>query len=192
MTDMKRVSTIAAVVMFAAAAASSWRPVAAQATAAAATNLERRAGSGGSDDVLPALLIEVKGLRAAMEQMASGSTQAQLLVGRLQLQEGRVTSMIHRLDTVRDNLSAARSQYNQIQGSVHMLERPDQPGSGVPPDDKDGILAGLKTQVAGAKANVERLAAEEMQLTGDIATEQQRWVAINQRLDELERTLAKR
>jgi hypothetical protein len=29
-------------------------------------------------------------------------------------------------------------------------------------------------------------------LSADIATEQQRWVAINQRLDELERSLAKR
>jgi len=143
------------------------------------------------NDVLPALLTEVKGLRAAMEQMASGSTQAQLLVGRLQLQEGRLTSMIRRLDTVRDTLAAARTQYNQLQGSVQMLQKDDEPGG----DNKDGltgILAGLKSQVGAAKGNVDRLAAEEMQLTADIASEQQRWIAINQRLDELERTLAKR
>jgi hypothetical protein len=153
-----------------------------------------RAQSARTDDVLPALLTEVKGLRAAMEQMASGSTQAQLLVGRLQLQEGRVTSMIRRLDTVRDNLGGARSQYEQLAGSIKMLQQGDEPGTkpGEKPEELNGILSGLKSQVAAAKANVDRLAGEEIQLTADIAGEQQRWIAINQRLDELERTLAKR
>jgi hypothetical protein len=140
----------------------------------------------GANDVLPALLIEVRGLRAAMEQMASGSTQAQLLVGRLQLQEGRVTSMIRRLDTVRDNLASARTGYNQLAGSIKMLQG-EQPEEGM-----GGVIDGLTSQLAAAKANVDRLTAEELQLTADVATEQQRWVAINQRLDELERTLGKR
>jgi hypothetical protein len=143
-----------------------------------------------AEDVLPALLQEVHGLRTAMEQMAAGSTQAQLLVGRLQLQEGRVNGMIRRLDTVRDNLAGARTQYDQIAGSLAILEHGDDPG--VPAKDKDDLTAGLKAQVAAAKANVDRLAAEESQLTADITTEQQRWIDINQRLDELERSLAKR
>jgi hypothetical protein len=175
---MTRVTRIAAAVgiVAAAAAGASWRPAAAQAAR--------------SDDVLPALLTEVKGLRAAMEQMAAGSTQAQLLVGRLQLQEGRVTSMIRRLDTVRDQLASARAGYNQLAGSLKMLGNDDEPGP--PLEERNDILGGLKAQAAAAKVNIDRLAAEELQLTADITTEQQRWVAINQRLDELERTLAKR
>src|SRR3954469_25321471 len=139
MTDMKRISMIGIVVVLLAGSVSSWRPVAAQT---------------GSADVLPALLVEVKGLRAAMEQMAAGSTQAQLLVGRLQLQEGRVTSMIRRLDTVRDNLAAARTQYDQIRGSVRMLQQGDEQG-GTSPNEPNGILEGLKAQVASAKTNVD-------------------------------------
>lgn len=177
MTDVKRVSMAALIVLACAAAASSWRPVAAQATR--------------NDDVLPALLTEVKGLRAAMEQMASGSTQAQLLVGRLQLQEGRVNGMIRRLDTVRDSQATARKEYEQLLGAARMLGGGDDANAAAD-NAKEGVLAGLKAQIAGAKGNVDRLTAEEAQLTGDIATEQQRWVAINQRLDELERTLAKR
>ena len=149
-----------------------------------------KAQQARTDDVLPALLTEVKGLRAAMEQIASGSTQAQLLVGRLQLQEGRVTSMIRRLDTVRDNLAQARTGFNQLAASIKMLEVGE--AGEKPGEEPNGIVAGLKSQVEAAKANVDRLAAEELQLTADIATEQQRWIAINQRLDELERTLAKR
>jgi len=157
---------------------SAWRPAAAQATR--------------SDDVLPALLVEVKGLRAAMEQMASGSAQAQLLVGRLQMQEGRVTSMIRRLDTVRDSLGTARREYDQVRGAVQMLEKETASNDPQELREAGGALAGLKSQIAGAKATVDRLTAEELQLSADIAAEQQRWMAINQRLDELERTLAKR
>jgi outer membrane murein-binding lipoprotein Lpp len=98
--------------------------------------------------------------------------------------------MIRRLDTVRDQLAGARSAHDQLAGSIKMLDRGEVPGA--PPGERNGILEGLKSQVATAKANVDRLAAEEMQLAGDIAAEQQRWIAINQRLDELERTLAKR
>ena len=151
-----------------------------------------RAQAARTDDVLPALLTEVRGLRAAMEQMASNGSQAQLLVGRLQLQEGRVNGMIRRLDTVRDTLATARREYDQIQGALKMLGQDRGGPPGAPQEDKESLLSGLTAQVAAAKANVDRLTAEELQLTADITTEQQRWIAINQRLDDLERTLAKR
>jgi chromosome segregation ATPase len=142
-------------------------------------------------DVLPALLQEVRGLRAAMEQMATSSAHAQLLVGRLQLQEGRMTSMIHRLDTVRDEKAKAQREYDQIRGSLNMLEGDRQP-NGMEDRDRERLSAGIKHEIDASKANVDRLAAEEAQLTSDLTGEQTRWVEINQRLDELERTLAKR
>ncbi len=142
-------------------------------------------------DVLPALLTEVRGLRAAMEQMASDNAHAQLLVGRLHLQEGRIAGMVRRLDTIHDSLSTAKREYEQIRGSVQMLESDHTPGE-TPQGDRDSLLGGLRRQVASAKSNVDRLSAEENQLTQDLTTEQGRWIEINQRLDELERTLAKR
>src|SRR5262245_22093570 len=153
----------------------SWRPTAAQATR--------------SDDVLPALLIEVKGLRAAMEQMASSNAQAQLLVGRLQLQEGRINGMIRRLDTVRDSLAGARRTYEQIRAPLQMLSGQS---DGADPQEREGVLGGLKSQLNAAKTEVDRLTAEEAQLTSDLNAEQARWIEINQRLDTLERSLAKR
>ena len=144
------------------------------------------------DDVLPALLVEVKGLRAAMEQMAAAGPRVQLFVGRLQLQEGRIAGMIRRLDTVRDALAAARRDVDRSKGSMQMLESGLRE-QGVPPEqlkEMPGILAGLKKELTSTQANVDRLAAEEQQLANDLATEQARWVDINQRLDELERALA--
>lgn len=142
-------------------------------------------------DVLPALLQEVKGLRAAMEQMATSNAHAQLLVGRLQLQEGRMNGMIRRLDTVRDDLAKADAEYAQINGALKMLAGDSSP-SDMPEKDRDTAVGGLKQQVQFVKANVDRLRAEEAQLTSDLTAEQARWVDINQRLDELERSLVKR
>ena len=61
-------------------------------------------------DVLPALLVEVRGLRAAMEQMASSGPRVQLALGRLQLQEQRVNNLLRRLETVRASLAAAQRE----------------------------------------------------------------------------------
>src|SRR5215471_4678950 len=92
-------------------------------------------------DILPALLQEVRGLRAAMEQMATSSAHAQLLVGRLQLQEGRMTSMIHRLDTVRDEKVKAQRDYEQIRVSLNMIDA-DRPPNSIPDRDREQLSAG--------------------------------------------------
>lgn len=142
------------------------------------------------DDVLPALLVEVKGLRAAMEQMAGAGPRVQLFVGRLQLQETRMNGMIRRLDTVRDSLANARREVEHFKGAMKMLEsEPHQPG-GPPEQEAPAMLAGMKAELAAGEATVSRLAAEEQQLANDLTLEQARWIDINQRLDELERALA--
>ncbi len=73
---------------------------------AAGTALQGRLTGPGvpaaqGQDVLPALLVEVRGLRAAMEAMASSGPRVQLALGRLQLQEQRVNNLLRRLETAR-------------------------------------------------------------------------------------------
>jgi hypothetical protein len=149
------------------------------------------AGPIGNDDMLPALLVEMKGLRAAMEQMAAGGTQAQIAVGRLQVQEHRVTTMIARLDRVHGELEAARGELQVTRQEIEVLERHEMP-PGVSPVERDNELSLMKASAATAKARVDQLAAEEAQLSADVAGEQQRWITINQRLDDLERALSRR
>ena len=177
MTGIKRVVIVLAAAIVLIAGGSLWTRTAAQAAR--------------TDDVLPALLVEVKGLRAAMEQMAGAGPRVQLFVGRLQLQEGRIAGMIRRLDTVRDTLVAARKELEGMKGAVKMFNSED-PKSPEQKDDMPFIFGNLKEGVAAAEANVARLVAEEAQLAHDVATEQARWVEINRRLDELERELGKR
>ncbi len=147
-----------------------------------------------SDDVLPALLAEVKGLRAAMEQMASAGPRIQLFVSRLQLQETRMNNMIRRLETVRENVIAAQRALENEQEGVRNFESAIASGTvtGQHREELVQVLPGRKRQVAEHRATVARLTAEESQISADLATEQGRWTDINQRLDELERALSRR
>jgi hypothetical protein len=48
----------------------------------------------------------------------------------------------------------------------------------------------LKEAITARSADVQRLIAEEAEASAALATEQTRWADINQRLEEMERTLA--
>ena len=151
------------------------------------------APAAANDDVLAQLLVEVRGLRAAMEQMASAGPRVQLFASRLQMQETRMNNMIRRLDGVRDNLRQEQDELQRAQGVQKQFEdkiatSPQLAGR----DELTQIVAQAKAEVAGHRAAVTRLAAEEAQLTQDLGVEQGRWIEINQRLDELERALSKK
>src|SRR4051794_10708475 len=70
----------------------------------------QRAQAPPNEEVLPALLAEVRGLRAAMEQMASAGPRIQLFATRLQLQETRMNGMVRRLDSVRESLASEQRE----------------------------------------------------------------------------------
>lgn len=147
-----------------------------------------------SDDILPALLMEVRGLRAAIEQMTSAGPRVQLALGRLQLQEQRINTMLRRIESVRDALSGAERQAAAIQERARNAER-DIAGTNATAEDREQLalmLPGLKREAAAAAAEVQRLQAEEAHLQQQIATEQGRWSDINRALEELERALGRR
>jgi hypothetical protein len=177
-----------------------WRWCAAAVIVVAAVSVSgQSAAPPGRDEVLTALLAEVKGLRAAMEQMASAGPRVQLFASRLQLQEARMTSMMRRLDTVRDNLAAAQREVARLQADERQMAAvvAEHETATTREALEEGRQAGfmlkqLREQIAMAAATANRHSAEETQLMQDLTTEQGRWSAINQQLDELERVLAKR
>ena len=166
--------------------------IAATLTGAAVSARQRPAAT--DDEVLPALLAEVKGLRAAMELIASAGPRVQLFVGRLQLQEGRMSAMTRRLDTVRDSLAATQAQYEKTRQHVQGLQTAiAENREGLPPRaELESMLTSARNEASAARTAVDRLAAEEAQLVQDLTVEQGHWTEINQRLDELERALARR
>src|SRR5215204_1747908 len=131
---------------------------------AAAVNVSGQAPAPPpQSDVLSALLVEVKGLRAAMEQMATAGPRVQLFASRLQLQEGRMNSMARRLDTVRDSAATARREYDEVQEQLTAFEttlasnvRPE-----VPRAELEQQVAHRKRELKVAKGTLDRLVGEE-------------------------------
>jgi len=152
-----------------------------------------------SRDVLPELLTEVKGLRAALEQMASAGPRIQLFAARLQLQETRINNLLGRLGTVRDRIGEAQRELARLQTEEKQLDVAfaDQKASNKPEAREEASMATLlidavKSKQASAKAIIDRHTAEEAQLAVDLAAEQGRWMDINKRLDELEQALIRK
>jgi chromosome segregation ATPase len=147
-------------------------------------------------DVLSALLAEVRGLRQAMEQMVSAGPRVQLALGRLQLQEQRVNGMIRRLESVRDSISKAEKENEQVKAQLASFETMFKASGGdVKPGETnpmEGMLVGFRNAAAGGEADIQRLQAEEAQIQQQIAAEQGRWAEINRALEDLERAMAKR
>jgi hypothetical protein len=146
-------------------------------------------------DVLGTLLIEVRGLRAALEQMATAGPRVQLALGRVQLQEQRIANQVRRLDAVRANLVPAQKGLEPLEREAKELEdsfRRSGPSDSEARRLAEDNLKEFKAEVARRRAEVQRLLTEEAFLTQDISAEQNRWADFNQRLEDLERALGRR
>lgn len=153
-----------------------------------------QAPRAADQDVLPALLIEVRGLRAAMEQMASAGPQVQLALGRLQLQEQRVNNLLRRMESIQNELSGALQESEKASQELTSMEIALKSGELTSEQRREyeAMIVHLKTAQGHVLAKVQRLRADESGLTQELATEQGRWTAINQRMEELERALTRK
>jgi predicted nucleic acid-binding Zn-ribbon protein len=146
-----------------------------------------------NQDTLGALLLEVRGLRSAIEQMASVGPSIQLAMGRLQLQEQRINTLVRRADVVRDALVAAHKRTGELRDRVGNLQRALEGSTEFTHRSAiEGELPIVKQDLARATAEVQRLQTEESEAAAQVSSEQARWAEINQRLEELERALARR
>src|SRR5262245_26007144 len=129
---------------------------------------------GSQEDVLPALLVEVRGLRAAMEQMASAGPRVQLALGRVQLQEQRVNNLLRRIDESRGHLADAQRDYEAMQQRIRGLEagiRDPQP-NGPPVADLQAMQREQERELARMASEVQRYTNEVSTMEADLATEQ--------------------
>jgi chromosome segregation ATPase len=143
-------------------------------------------------DVLAALLVEVRGLRAAMEQLGAAGPRVQLMLGRLQLNEQRITTYLRRLAEVRDRLPDAELNVRKCQ--KQLAEHTEDTRHAGPPFPAWVVeeLKRRQADLADANATLLRLRNEETKLSQEIATEQDRWAEINRQLEDLDRTLTRR
>jgi chromosome segregation ATPase len=146
-----------------------------------------------NQDTLGALLVEVRGLRTAIEQMASVGPSIQLAMGRLQLHEQRINTLVRRGDVVRDELAAAHKRAAELRDRFGNLQRAlEDSTEPLHRSNIEGQLPMIKQDLARATAEVQRLQTEESEAAAQVSSEQARWAEINQRLEELDRALTRR
>ncbi|MEN3337446.1 MAG: hypothetical protein V7647_1122 [Acidobacteriota bacterium] len=165
-----------------------------QVRAAAPSTDQGRAAAAPSQDVLPALLVEVRGLRAAMERMATAGPRVQLALGRVQLQEQRINTLIRRLEEIRASVVSAQGDYDRLRDDSRDIEdglRNFQPG-GPSLEQLKAHQTGVSRELGAAASRLQRLTAEEASTASDVTVEQGRWTELNQRMEALESALGGR
>jgi hypothetical protein len=137
------------------------------------------------------LVVEIRGLRADLNRALGANIRAQLLVGRLQLQEQRINVLSGQLAEVRRGLVGVEAGRVEPPSQLQDLEQALRTGSLPPGPDRDvgSMIARLKTQLAQAQREEHRLLAQETELAVQVETESNRWSFFNERLDDIERTL---
>lgn len=148
--------------------------------------------ASSNQDTLAALLVEVRGLRAAMEQMASFGPRVQLAFGRLQIQEQRVNAAVKRAQDLRAQIAGAEGALGNARTLLARFQRAIE-GTANPSErnDLEGQIAALKQQIARQSTDLQRLQTDEADASSQVLAEQTRWTEINQRLEDLERVLAR-
>jgi hypothetical protein len=157
-----------------------------------AAALSAQSGQSGQPAGFADLLAEVKALRADVNQAASASLRAQLLVARLSLQEQRITALGRQLIDVQAQLVAAMRERTEIESQVKRFNEAAADGS-LPADERKAVESHIRdlkaSQLPQRQLAEQQLRTQESELAGVIASEQNRWTEFNARLDELERSL---
>jgi hypothetical protein len=147
--------------------------------------VSRASGAGQPPATLDDVVTELRALRADMERQSSGSIRAQMVLARLQLQEGRISGLGQQQLAIHTQLAEAERSRSGIEAAMRMFnEDPRTPGARSPamPDIFTQQLRQQQQREQGLRAQADALAKA-------IAEEQARWAEFNTRLDNIEREL---
>jgi len=142
------------------------------------------------NDTLAALLAEVRLMRQALERNAS-APQVQLLGTRLTIQNERLLAAVKDHDTVRTQLQETLNAITQMTADVAATEDAAPDRNAALQHQIEQQRAALKTQLAALAVGEAQLRARETELAAAVAEEQNQWLLLNRRLDEMERSLAR-
>jgi len=137
------------------------------------------------------LIAEIRALRADINNALTANVRAQLFVGRLQLQEQRMNALGAQLAGVRASLGDAATERGRLADRFESFQKSLASGD-VPPEqrkDIEGMLAEVKTGMARADGQIDRLRGQESELAGQLTSEQGRWIYFNDGLDQIEQSL---
>jgi chromosome segregation ATPase len=136
-------------------------------------------------DVMADVLAELRALRAELRQASEAGIKAQLLVGRLQLQEQRIGGLSKQLAETEQQLSDNDKARGSLKAQVDLIDGNLGKSSATEREEGDQVLAPLKGILQQLDKREQELRTQETYLTNLIAEEQSRWASFNSMLDQL-------
>lgn len=143
-------------------------------------------------DVMADVLAELRALRAELRQASEAGIKAQLLVGRLQLQEQRIGGLSKQLAETQQQLSDNDKARGSLKMQVDLIDDNLGKSSSTEREEGEQALAPLKSILLQIEKRDQELRTKESYLTNLIADEQSRWASFNSMLDQLAATLGAR
>ena len=137
---------------------------------------------------LDALVIEVQALRAEMSQAASAS----ILVGRLQMEDERISAAARELDAVQAELTTGEKRASELAEDLTRLEDMMLAASPEARGKFDPLLTTVRQSLEQHQRRQTTLKRRKDMLARDLRDDQARWTEINTRLEHFEQALASR
>jgi hypothetical protein len=125
------------------------------------------------------LLTEMRLLRADVNRAAQNTVRAHLAAARLTLQEARVSTLVQRRDSIHQQIVEGRLTLAPFTLQLKQAQ-----------DTNSEILAPLRTTMDLVLKREHELQAQDAEIDRLLATEQDRWMNLSSRLDEIERELS--
>ena len=158
--------------------------IAALALAGVASGQARR-----PDATLDELVVEVQALRAEMNQAAAASIRAQLLVGRLQMEDQRISGGVRDLGAVQAELAANAQARTDAAAQMRTLEDALVSASAATRDEVEQQVTAAKAAAVQADRRQQALKRRESGLAKELQEDQARWREINARLENFEQAI---
>jgi chromosome segregation ATPase len=144
------------------------------------------------DATLDELVVEVQALRAEMNQAAAASIRAQLLVGRLQMEDQRIAGVVRELEAVQADLAANAQARAEAATKLTTLEEAVLGATNDVREEAEKQLNAAKTAAQQADRRQQALKRRENALAKELQEDQARWHDINARLENFEQSIARR
>jgi hypothetical protein len=141
---------------------------------------------------LKALVEEVRALRLSIERTSTHASQAQLLLGRVQLQENRLATLGRHYQEARTRSLDAQADHRA--GDARLAQLTESLRAATAAEHRQAIedgIAVMKRELAGFEARAEQLRSDEAGALDALTAEQHRWSDFNQRLEALERAFGR-
>ncbi len=150
-------------------------------------------GQAASSDTqtLQALLSEVRALRQDLRVSLNRTQRSQILLARLQLQEGAVTRASDHLNDARQKLFETRAHQRELSSELKRTEEALNTGSNPAnsPQDLQDRINHIKSEIEIAGRTAQQQQTTETQAEQKLRDEQDKLSSIEGQLDELIRTM---